>query len=75
MERYSNLGRNSGIIGYKSAFDSITVFFEDGTAYLYDHRSAGIGNINHMKELALAGRGLNSFINKHVRKNYARRMR
>lgn len=38
---------------------------------LYTYTSAGSHNIEEMKELATRGEGLNSFINRHVRKKYA----
>jgi len=75
MERYANFGGNSGIAGYSTAPDSITVYFSDGSAYLYTSRSAGAGNIEYMKSLAQAGQGLNAFINAQVKKRYARRLR
>ena len=75
MERYANLGGKSGITGYITTADSITVQFGDGCIYLYNYKSAGAGNINHMKALAEAGQGLNAFINTQVKYNYARRVR
>jgi len=75
MEHYKNLGGNSGVIAYEIGEDSIKVQFRDGALYLYDLQSAGRSNIEHMKELAMAGRGLNSFISRVVRKGYASKLR
>lgn len=75
MQRYMNRGGNSGVVGFDIGGDSITVQFQDGWKYLYTYRSAGSQNIEQMKGLALEGRGLNSFINKAVRKKYARKFR
>lgn len=75
MERYLNLGRDSGVALYEFGATSITVQFNDGASYLYTNESAGIEMIAEMKKLAIAGRGLNSFINKNVSKKYARRFR
>ncbi len=75
MERYKNLGGDSGVVAYELGDDSITVEFSDGSQYLYTHQSAGSHNIDQMKELAVAGRGLNSFINKYVRKKYASKLK
>ena len=36
--------------------------FSDGAVYLYTNQSAGSANIEYMKQLAIAGEGLNSFI-------------
>ncbi len=70
MERYKNLGKNSGVAAYEIGDDSITVQFSTGAVYIYTYRSAGNTNIEKMKLLAFAGKGLNSFINTKVRKGY-----
>jgi hypothetical protein len=75
MERYKNLGGNSGVAGYELTGDSITVQFNDGAVYLYNYSSAGPSNIETMKALAIAGQGLNSFIMRNVRKEYAKKLR
>jgi len=51
------------------------VQFSDGSLYLYNNEITGSQNIDHMKGLASRGYGLNSFINKAVRKAYARKER
>lgn len=75
MEYYANNGGNSGVSGYSIASDSITVYFNDGAAYLYTNASAGAANIQQMIQLARAGSGLNSFISTRVKKGYSRRIR
>lgn len=75
MERYRNLGGNSGVVAYELGDNSITVEFSDGWRYLYTFESAGSHNIEQMRQLAIAGRGLNSFINTNVRKKYASKLR
>ena len=75
MERYKNLGGDSGVVAYEIGDDSIKVGFSDESLYLYTYGSAGQHNIEKMKELAVAGRGLNSFINTNVRKKYASKLR
>jgi hypothetical protein len=75
MERYKNLGGNSSVIAYEIGNDSIKVQFSDGSVYLYTYQSAGLSNIEQMKVLALAGKGLNSFIMRNVRKAYAAKLR
>ncbi|MBS0420445.1 MAG: hypothetical protein JSR66_22250 [Proteobacteria bacterium] len=62
MERYLNRSGNSRIVAYKVGPASITVQFSDGSLYLYTYESAGAENIERMKELAVSGRGLSSFI-------------
>ncbi len=75
MERYKNLGGNSGISAYENGSDFIRVQFSDGAIYRYTYASAGSGNIEHMKALAMQGQGLNAFINTTVRKDYAEKER
>jgi hypothetical protein len=75
MERYANLGGDSGVVAYQIGDDFIRVQFSDGSMYLYTYASAGVDNIERMKELARRGQGLNAFINRNVRKAYARRER
>lgn len=75
MERYRNRGGDSGIVAYEIGPDFITVKFSDRSVYLYTYRSAGRANIERMKRLAIAGKGLHSFINRRVNKKYARRLR
>lgn len=75
MERYKNLGGDSAVHSFEFAPDSITVRFNDGFVYLYTNHSAGTSNMAQMHQLAKAGRGLNSFINREVRKLYAKKSR
>jgi len=75
MERYKNLGGDSGVVAYEIGDKYIKVQFHDGSLYLYNYQSAGSNNIENMKELAIAGQGLNSFISRIVRKGYASKLR
>lgn len=70
MDVYKNLSGQSNIKEYEFTDYSITVMFSDGDYYLYSTSKAGLNNIIQMKSLALSGRGLNSFINKNVKKLY-----
>lgn len=75
MERYQNFGGDSSAVAYEIGWDSIVVAFSDGSCYLYTYQSAGSDYIERMKELAVAGRGLNRFINTYVKYGYAARIR
>lgn len=75
MVRYKNLGGNSGVSAYEIGAESITVQFSSGAVYLYTYKSAGNSNIEKMKSLAVAGKGLNSFIMRNVRKGYESKLR
>jgi hypothetical protein len=74
MERYKNLDGDSAISAFENDKESITVEFNDGSSYMYTYNSAGVINVEEMKFLASRGRGLNSFINRNVKKRYARKL-
>ncbi len=74
MTRYGNQGGDSGISAYEIQDDSIIVQFSTGAKYLYTYASAGVSNIEKMKELAAKGEGLNSFITKNARTSYASKL-
>jgi hypothetical protein len=71
MESYKNLGGNSGVLQYEIGSDSIKVRFQNHQTYTYTYSSAGRGNVEHMKNLAQHGVGLNSFIDTNVQKMYS----
>jgi len=73
--RYLNRGGNSNVASYIIGADNITVQFNDGSVYLYDYASTSITRVEHMKSLASKGVGLNSYIGRVVRKNYAKKLR
>ncbi len=63
---YLNLGGNSDVSGYENAPGVSLVQFMDGSVYTYTDASAGADNIVAMHALAVAGQGLNSFIDAAV---------
>lgn len=73
MPTYANTSGLSNVRSWEETEDSITVTFGDGSKYLYTDASAGAGNVAAMKRLAAAGSGLNSYINRRVKKGYARK--
>lgn len=75
MEIYKNLSGNSGVISYEIGDDYIIVQFREGATYLYNYESAGAETVEQMKQHAISGEGLNSFINTGVGEQYAERLR
>ncbi len=75
MKRYRNLGGDSGIVAYEDGEDFIRVQFSDSSIYLYDYTCPGPNEVEHMKQLAEEGQGLNSFISRVIRKRYAAKER
>ena len=74
MQRYRNLGGESGVVAYDIDAGQIIVQFRNGDRYLYTEDSAGAANVARMQALAKAGRGLSSFISQHVHDRYERKV-
>ncbi|MEX5563243.1 hypothetical protein SM764_07460 [Pseudophaeobacter sp. 1A16562] len=74
MTRYANRGGYSNVFSYEIGKDYIDVVFNGGAAYRYSLASVGASNLQTMIELAQAGEGLNSFINRNVKKLYEARL-
>ncbi len=73
MQTYKNIDNDSGVRGFEIAPTSITVWFDrTQKSYTYSYQSAGQSNVEQMKQLAIAGEGLNAFINKYVKFGYVR---
>ncbi|SJZ62771.1 hypothetical protein [Sediminibacterium ginsengisoli] len=75
MTQYKNLSGTSGILAYEIGTDSITVQFKSGQYYLYNTSSTSAFNIERMKQLAVAGSGLSTFISTTVKDGYHRKWR
>lgn len=74
MQAYRDVKGDSGISAYESGPGWIKIRFRDGGVYLYDGSSPGAAHVIRMQALAQDGNGLNTYINKHVRENYAARL-
>lgn len=75
MHRYFNRGGDSNVFSFEIGQDYIDVAFNGGAAYRYSLASVGASNLQTMIQLAQAGEGLNSFINRNVRSRYEVRLR
>jgi len=59
MQRYTDIDRDSGVMGYEIKDTSITIYFKSSTKpYIYSYRDTGIEHVENMKKLALMGDGL-----------------
>lgn len=71
MEPYKNKQGNSGVLAYELGPDFIRLRFRDrDDVYTYSYRSAGKRKIESMKKLAKTGKGLSTFVSRHVRDQY-----
>lgn len=75
MQRYGNRSGDSGVVGYEIGAGRIAVAFVDGSVYLYDAGRPGADAVAQMQRLARAGQGLSTYISRHVRQNYAKKLR
>jgi hypothetical protein len=73
MQKYADTDRDSGVDSFEINETSITVKFK-GTAklYTYSYQTAGQHHVEQMKRLALAGDGLNAYIQKYVKTKFVR---
>jgi len=70
MKHYANLGGKSNVVSYEYGDTYITIQFSSGRPYTYSYESAGMANVETMKQLADSGQGLNSFVMRNVRTLY-----
>jgi len=70
MKRYRNLEGHSGVLAFDIRADAIEIRFVGGDVYTYSYRKPGKAHVEAMKALALAGRGLSTYISQHVRDEY-----
>lgn len=65
MQRYRNFSGTSGVRAFEIGPDFIRIEYARGETYTYTYDLAGRENVEEMKRLALKGRRLNTFINRH----------
>ncbi|MBL4670921.1 MAG: hypothetical protein JKX81_01575 [Arenicella sp.] len=71
MQRYADLNDDSGVSSYDIGDSDIKVWFNRDTAsYIYSYSSAGQYHLEYMKKLALSGKGLNTYIDRNVKREY-----
>jgi len=72
MELYKNLGRDSGVHSYEIGDGFIKVKFKTAPkVYVYNHVKPGHPHVENMKKLAVAGHGLQTYINQHRPAGYS----
>ena len=73
MQPYGNA--SSGVSAFELHDRAIDVAFRDGKRYRYDEIRPGAEHVAAMKRLAITGRGLATYINQHVRSDFAAKLR
>lgn len=74
MQPYRSTGGDSGIVAYACGPGWIDIRFRRGGTYRYDGRHPGALHVMQMQRLAEAGDGLNTYLNRYVRDDYAARL-
>ncbi len=72
---YRTVRGNSGVSAYIIGSDYIIVEFRHDGAYLYTFDQPGREHVEAMQQLAQDREGLATYINRHVRENYAKKLR
>ena len=75
MIPYRDWDNDSNVAAFEVGESYIDVAFKSGAIYRYTSVSAGAENLRQMIAFARGGEGLNSFINRVIRKNYSQRLR
>ena len=72
---YKSRNPNSGVVNYEVAGSAIILEFKDAKyRYVYDATIPGPEHVAAMIKLAAAGKGLSTYVNQHVRENYAKKL-
>jgi hypothetical protein len=72
---YKSKSPNTGVSSYELLDDAILLEFTDHKfQYLYNAEKPGSKHVAIMRKLAEQGKGLSTYINQHVRENYARKL-
>ena len=74
MQPYRDLDGDSNVVAYEIDPGSIIVQFAGGATYLYNAFVPGPRHVAEMQRLAGSGDGLNAYINKYVRRNFAAKL-
>ena len=75
MKTYDNLGGDSSVAAYDYNSQVIKVQFDDGWIYEYEASKIGAADFQQMISLADSGHGLNSYINRYIRKRFSNKYR
>jgi hypothetical protein len=74
MQPYANKSGNSGITSFELDDDAIVVWFTSGEGYLYGAERPGKAHVEAMRQRALEGVGLATYINQYVRDRYTQKL-
>ncbi len=68
---YANSSGRGGVLSYEFIENGIQLQFKDSyQIYVYTYNRPGRNKVERMKELALSGKGLTTYVNQYVREEY-----
>lgn len=73
-QNYKNVGGKSPILKFELEKDAVNLRYASA-AFRYTNQSAGPANIAKMKTLALAGKGLDTFVQANLKDRFERKIR
>ena len=72
---YQKHNPKAGVLNYEIVNDAIILEFADlKFRYVYNSQAPGPEHVAAMKRFAVAGKGLTSYINQHIREHYAAKL-
>ena len=72
---YNPTNSNTGVLNYELLPGAIILEFRHSPhRYLYNADAPGPEHVRAMTHLALAGRGLSTYVSRHVHEHYARKL-
>jgi hypothetical protein len=72
MQKYADTDRDSGVDLFEISDTAIKVIFKSGPkVYVYTYTKPGQVHVEEMKKYALAGEGLNAYINSKIKSNFS----
>lgn len=74
MQPYANKSGISGIKAFELDDDAIVVWFASGEGYRYAAERPGKAHVEAMRQHAMEGVGLATYINRYVRDEYAEKL-
>ena len=74
MKKYKNIHGDSGVLAYETGSDFIKVLFAGNEGYIYNYEKPGKTKVEKMKKLAVAGKGLSTYISQAVRDKFYRKL-
>ena len=75
MKRYKDITGRSGVTAYETGPDNICVEFNSDAVYVYTYASAGKRVVERMKKLAVAGKGLSTYISQKVKEKFESKLK